>query len=421
MKLKFAAGLVLCSMAIYQMASWAPGGVPHEGATPPEDPVAQDQVPRYVEVKEGNYEAVAYQRVKMNMVPQFNLISQLKREVHGRDGLARGESPLLQQQLRVLDSGRAAGLQSFDGAQARELPVINQHMCGSCWAIASSLALKANLKLKDHGMGADEVPSINRLIACSQGPYELVNQRNDARKMLMDLGLQRIQTQGCSGGVTGMALAALQLDGAISVESVSDYVAGRPGTLDAGPVVARNTMDKPGVTCSSLGALPRQKLPNGVKLQHLDLVHLARRDPGGTVAFPHTRDVREFIFAHGAVVVYADIDSGLDSGALMGASVAKLPRCKWRANDYQQTDSSDYHSMSQFKAADHAMLLTGWDCKTSTWTVRNSWGAAWGLQGTLGLYDANVCSEEPVISAHSYGAGPGCIFGSSISAFTAGP
>ena len=84
------------------------------------------------------------------------------------------------------------------------------------------------------------------------------------------------------------------------------------------------------------------------------------------------------------------------------------------------TDSqykNDMFSISQFSQADHAMLLVGWSCEHKSWLLQNSWGEEWGNRGQIYLRDDNVC-KDGVISAHSGGAGPACMFGSSISAFT---
>ena len=64
--------------------------------------------------------------------------------------------------------------------------------------------------------------------------------------------------------------------------------------------------------------------------------------------------------------------------------------------------------------------LVGFDCDKKAWLVQNSWGKSWGKGGRLYLYDENVCNDSlSALSAHSGGAGPACMFASSLSAFRA--
>jgi hypothetical protein len=323
--------------------------------------------------------------------------------------------------LRGLVTGtRAQGVDEFNGAVKMELPPINQFMCGSCWAIAASMALKANLRLKDHGFRPEEVPNLSTLIACSDKPHQIVNTQNDLEKWIIELSSSRVVGAGCEGGITGMALAMLQVEGRVYRDSTHDYLSGYGGDLTAGPVRNHTLINLPQRTCpdARLRAEGLRVPLSEVDLSTLDTAHLFRRKMQYGVAFPSTRDVREFIIEHGAVIAYVDMDSGLDRTDLYGKDQVHLSTCKWSRGDYTQSGGEDGNAISLFKEADHAVLLVGWSCTRKAWLVKNSWGTDWGVDGLIWLEDANVCANEFETSAHSYGAGPACMFGSTLSVFT---
>lgn len=86
-------------------------------------------------------------------------------------------------------------------------------------------------------------------------------------------------------------------------------------------------------------------------------------------------------------------------------------------SDIHQSGPDDSFRISNYKGADHAIVLIGFDCEKKTWKFQNSWGETWANFGTIEIVDENVCADTEVSSAHSYGAGPGCAFASSVAAF----
>lgn len=374
---------------------------------------------------------IKYAKVKMNMGPYFDAMTENKNvifddmETNNANGhnnklmksqtTKKNTSPMLTQ---LSKSVKGLNTLEYDGAVEWELPSINQNMCGSCWAVASSMALKANLKLKNFNMKKHEIPNLTHMVSCSDKIHQIVNNQNMERKWLIELSPTRQVNAGCEGGITGMALSMIQLENNIYIDSVEDYKSGLMGHLGTGPVSRDTSYNIPYMTCSRFHK-DKKPLDIDIKIRNLDLLHLHRRNKSNGVHFPSTRDLREFIIEHGSAIVYVDIDSGIDNNKFNNKDVdiANLPVCKWKPSDYIQSGADDMHSVSQFKEADHAMLVVGWSCERKAWLVQNSWGKEWGHEGKMYFYDENVCDEKFVHSAHSNGAGPGCMFGSSISVF----
>ena len=331
------------------------------------------------------------------------------------------EQPLMGDTQYYADA--AKGMQSFNGAEVHELPVLDQAACGSCWAVASASALKANLNLKAHGMAAKELPNLNMLISCSDRTHAVVVTNNVRTKWMIQLSQTRPYGAGCEGGLTGMALAQLQVEGAVHATDVSRYTSGHVGDLGVGPATTHPNYNVPGESCEEYkqarrkhGAYPTLSVPYDIR--KMDVSHLIRRKAHRGVFFPSPRDVRNFLVEHGTAIVYVDTDTGfLDSTELMNTEVAVLPPCPWKPAEFMQTEDS-MRSVSLFSKADHAIVLVGFDCQRKSWLVQNSWGTEWGKNGRLYLYDENVCSDDlSAHSAHSSGAGPACLFASSVSAF----
>jgi hypothetical protein len=319
------------------------------------------------------------------------------------------------------DSGKVwapALSKEFDGAELSDLPVMDQELCGSCWAVSSSMAIKANLQLKKAGLRSTELPSLQFMISCSNRPAQIMNFRNSEKKVLMKNGPTRHSSCGCEGGLTAMALSMLQIEGRIHVDDVRNYTAGFPGSYEAGgPVAQENTINIPGVDCAAYRSGPAPVLPGSVT-RGLDLTYGYRRKNHRGVFMPTTRDVREFVAKHRAAVIYVDTDAGLGSAKLYSLESVNLPECRWKTSDVAQSDESDRGAISQFKFADHAMLLVGWSCARKAWLLQNSWGKGWGKEGKIYVRDDNVCADDYVVSAHSSGAGPACMFASGLMAFT---
>lgn len=311
----------------------------------------------------------------------------------------------------------------YDGTAAHELPVMQQGMCGSCWAISAATALKANVGLRKLGMKRAELPNLNHMIACSRGMSQIVNDRNADAKLIIEFGPERTYSGGCLGGLSGMALSLLQISKGIGGDNVyTAYRAGETGTLEPEmPVTADTSINYPGVTCAE--ATDRLRAAGdeqryAVNTSRLDMQHVPRPRSSGGVHFPLTSHVRRVIHEFGAVIIYVDTDSGLNQKELVGQrNAVQFPPCKWATSDFYQSDESDGHSISIFGKADHAVVLVGWDCARSAWKVQNSWGVGWGDSGSLWMYDPNVCADGAP-SGVSGGAGPACMFASTLSVFT---
>lgn len=360
-----------------------------------------------------------YAKVKMDMSPYFRAMSRHASPSVMGSPQAGAPRPLSENLVHGSDD-TTAGVAFFDGAKDAELPSINQNMCGSCWAIASSMALKANLALKDKGFLPTEIPNLNLLIACSDKPHQVVNTRNRDEKWLIELSSTRGVAAGCEGGITGMALSMLQLAKYAHRDDVRHYLSGTVGDLTLkGPVTNDSFYNLPHLTCQQAKetGLHTRVHGNVVDLAALDTLHLMRQKKSYGVAFPTTREIREFVHRHRAVIVFIDMDSGMDRSDLFGKEQAKLPECSWTRSDFSQSGKEDMNAVSLFKEADHAMLLVGWSCERGAWLVQNSWGAEWGVGGKLWIEDRNVCNDDYVVSAHSSGAGPACMFGSTMSVF----
>lgn len=317
----------------------------------------------------------------------------------------------------------AKGMRSYNGAEVHQLPVADQALCGSCWAWASSTALKANLKLSTFGMAENELPNLNMLISCSDRTHQVVVTRNSQPKWMIELSKTRPYGAGCEGGLTGMALAQLQIEKSIHATDIDLYTSGHVGDLGVGPATTQPNYNVPGQSCEEYrtarrkhGAYPTLSVPHDIG--KLDVTHLIRRTANRGIYFPSPRDIRNFLVTHGAAIIYVDTDTGhLDSTELQHTDVAVLPPCPWKPSEFMQTEDS-MRSVSLFANADHAITLVGFDCDKKAWLVQNSWGKSWGKGGRLYLYDENVCNDSlSALSAHSGGAGPACMFASSLSAF----
>lgn len=318
---------------------------------------------------------------------------------------------------RVLSTKNNFMPEYFDGVAKSQLPVINQNMCGSCWAISSAMAMKANLRLAEMGLRKSELPNLNYLIACSGDRHQIINNRNADVKAIVEFDADRMQQRGCLGGLSGMALASSQLHPSFVVMDVaSDYVAGNTGTLEAHtPVRNRTLINNPGLSCEE------SKVNRGTQLKlgtaGLDIEHLPRLGMAYNIRFPHTSDVRKALQAFGALIVYVDIECGLNQKELMGNKrVIRMPTCTWSASHFHQSDHADDHSTSLYIKHDHAVTLVGWSCERNAWKILNSWGPEWGDDGALWVYDANVCKSRAV-SSESYGAGPASMFAGSLTVF----
>ena len=365
---------------------------------------------------------IKYDKIKMNMQRYYTALEENKQTPETSDSLMKKHKLMGNYNDEKLMQGtESLYIPKYNGSELAELPIINQNMCGSCWAVSCSMALKANLNLKEYGMKTNEVPNLNYMIACSDKPYQLVNVRNRDTKWIIELSNTRGINAGCEGGITGMGLSMLQLHKEIIVDDISRYKSGDTGDLSKGHVTRETRYNLPELSCAEARAQgANQTLPKfPLSLTKLDTTHLFRRDSQYGVYFPYTRDIREFIYKHKAVIVFVDMDSGLQTTDLYKKKeVVRLPSCQWKRADYMQSGKTDMNAMSQFKEADHALLLVGWDCSRKAWLLHNSWGSDWGDNGMLWVYDPNVCSKEFVHSGHSWGAGPACMFGSSMSVFT---
>ena len=382
---------------------------------------------------------IKYSDVKMDMSPYFRAMS--KDFALNRKKKTSRERDVTTQQLQSQSTVKgwleaastftstftdvnidALKLESYNSAIDLALPVMNQNMCGSCWAIASATALKANLRLKEHGLCDECLPNLVHFIACSNKPSQVVVAHNDVNKWIIELAPTRGHGAGCEGGLSGMALGMLQISGAIYEDNISNYKSGNIGDMGKGPATHDSFYNMPHVTCDKYKESIENKSVRQISVPFdvhtLNLKHLLRRKSVNSVYFPTTRDIRQFIYDHNAAIAYVDIDSGLESKSLYGTNgrAVKLKECMWKQEDFTQ-DPEDMRAVSQFKHADHAVVITGWSCEKSAWIVQNSWGTEWGTNGSLYLYDKNVCSTDFTVSGHSKGAGPACIFGSSISAF----
>lgn len=420
MNIKLSHFSVVCIVATYYLYDSASPGV-----SQPDSPNANRADTAMCAEQRGACNPVRYSKVKLDMSPYFRAIAQHK--VRGGSGDSTREQrhePLKRSQVAsaldfVLGSAKKAVAREYDGAQEWDLPPINQNMCGSCWAIAASMTLKANLRLKTFGFKPDEIPNLLTMVACSDRPHQIVNPRNSDEKWLIELSGTRTIQAGCEGGITGMALSMLQSERFVYRDSTTAYNSGTMGYLGKGPVNGSTLFNMPQHTCAEArahgakSALPLQTL----SLAAIDNVHLFRRKKSYGVHFPTTRDVRDFVQLHGAAIVFVDIDSGLDSRDLFNKEQVDLPTCSWARSDYTQSDAEDMHAVSLFKEADHAMVLVGWSCSRGAWLIKNSWGREWGIDGKLWVSDPNVCATEMATSSHSWGAGPACMFGSTITAF----
>ena len=419
-------GTVLCLMVVmYYFSYSAPvpvdGGDSHRPAFPSDGGFLYDETGAMIMREIPSYRSTR----DSDMIPQ----AQMKMDMEGyfetmrrggisppRAGVMGTPQPVDRLGSDSFEDCHTPHPSEYNGAVVSELPVLDQGLCGSCWAVASALSLKANLNLKEVGLGKHEVPALQFLVSCSNLPNQLMNFRNSDPKIMMKNGPTRHMSCGCEGGLTAMSLAMLQVESKMYIDDISDYRAGRTGTIGEGPVVDENTINLPGMMCNDYKATsPRQlNLPDMGKL---DIEYLYRRGNGRGKLLPSTRDVRDFIYKHRVAVVYVDTDAGLGDPSLYSAKSVKLPTCRWTEKDVIQSSNDDMGSISQFKYADHALLLVGWSCERKAWILHNSWGMQWGDQGQIYVRDDNVCAEDHVTSSHSEGGGPLCMFLSSVSAF----
>jgi len=328
----------------------------------------------------------------------------------------------------------------YMGDKQHNLAPMNQNYCGSCWAVASAQAMKANLRFGT-SLTRHELPVLEYLVSCSTSMYQILNHRNAAEKAIMAFEADRPQTAGCGGGLTGIALAMVQMLHSFQVDDTRQYRAGTIG--DVGPhrsVSQQTCINRPCRRCGGCGdkhaggssdkcgwlARPdivdrnatRDGALRALDPSRTDMFHLFRAGSSYHVHFPYTADVRRALTLFGALVVYVDMESGFNQAELMhNDKTIDFPTCKWSYADFQQSGVADGHALSAFAKADHAVTLVGYDCERSAWLVMNSWGEEWADRGRVWLRDANVC-KDGVMSAESYGAGPGCMFASSVSAFT---
>jgi C1A family cysteine protease len=137
---------------------------------------------------------------------------------------------------------------------------------------------------------------------------------------------------------------------------------GLPLTKDYGPYVV------PPGDCAYMPSLP---------LYRVDDWGFAGTGAGGGVT--PTPDIKSAIMAYGAV----------------GCAVA--------ADDtFQNHPAGTVFKGSGSKTIDHDVILVGWNDATSSWILRNSWGAAWCEEGYMRIaYDANLIGTEAVWTVKS--------------------
>lgn len=398
------------AIAFYIAFQWMPFHAP-----PGDSSLLQDVETQEAVEDEDGEDVIRYTKVKMDMSPFFSAMSTNRRRGKGKKNKDASTSTVVGNS-NFYGGTDALHVKSFDGGKVAQLPVMNQHMCGSCWAIATATALKANFNLKEFNLRPDELPNLNYFISCSDRSHQTVVTSNDRPKWIIDLGSnQRNVHAGCNGGITGMALAMTQILGKFHRTDTSLYQSGTLGDLGKGPAKRQPLYNLPELSCSEYQS-SAEELGGSFDTSKVDTYHLIRRKQTRGVYFPSMRDVRELIYHNKAVIVYVDIDSGLQSNKLFNTEVATLPKCQWKPSDYVQ-DEEGMRGNSIFKEADHAVVLVGWSCSKKAWLVQNSWGDKWGKGGKLYLYDENVCATDFSLSAHSGGAGPACMFGSSLSVF----
>jgi len=205
----------------------------------------------------------------------------------------------------------------------------DQGMCGSCWAVASSLVLQAGAEIN----GIHRSFSVQELVSCVANPHHCGG------------------TGGCSGATVELAMQYVADHGLRTDEDWPYYASddGGPGNSCSSGSFLQTSGSIEDITAtgvhsskgrSSTGLIAWEKLPPN---KYEPLLHA--------------------LVKHGPVAV----------------SVA--------AKDWFNYDGGIFDQCGKDAVVDHAVTMIGYgkDGQNKYWTIKNSWGKEWGETGTIRL------------------------------------
>lgn len=221
---------------------------------------------------------------------------------------------------RMLDSFPDAPLPtefSWTDKEGVVPPVVNQGQCGSCWAFSTAGTIQMHYAIKT---GTQIDLSVQELVDCSH-------------TCAKEPPYGSVCNQGCGGGWPWSAMVDVMTWKGLVTTSQYPYTAQTNH--------CRQTLPSPNAAVSNYTCLSATSTTNG-----------------GPASETH---MQQFLMNNGPLSIAMDATplQSYSSGILQ----ANIECSKTRL--------------------DHAIIIVGWGVENNVnyWTIRNSWGAAWGEQG----------------------------------------
>jgi cathepsin L len=210
----------------------------------------------------------------------------------------------------------------------------DQGMCGSCWAVASSLVLQAGAEIN----GLHRTFSVQELVSCVENKQHCGG------------------TGGCSGATVELAMQYVADHGIRTDEEWPYYATDEGGSS--------NSCQKSSLLQSSSG-----------KIEDVN------------AAGVHTMQARHFGNSATGMIAWERLPSNKYE-PLMHALVKHGPvAVSVAARDWFNYDAGIFNQCEKDAVVDHAVTMVGYGKEGSTkyWRIKNSWGKSWGEDGTIRL------------------------------------
>lgn len=210
----------------------------------------------------------------------------------------------------------------------------DQAACGSCWAFASNVAMRAHAEIA----GKPQNFSVSQLVACTPNPRQCGG------------------AGGCDGATVELAYNYVMKHGSVTDEEMPYPVGGGKSECPS------NLQETEEFTTEQL------LLPDGREVHMTALGSQELKGPSigmlGWTKLPENKldPLMQAVVQNGPVAV------ALSSGAnwnLYNSGILKADEC------------------SEKHVIDHAVVLFGFD--TDSWHIKNSWGKSWGEKGNIRL------------------------------------
>jgi len=262
--------------------------------------------------------------------------------------------------------------------------VVDQGICGSCWAIAAAETLRAHAELNSH----DRVFSTQQILSCTQNPNECGGEG------------------GCDGATGELAMEYLLKAPLLLTEKDFRYV-GQGPDLIACPSGMQSPLEKYSLDLGALSSSTSGTASSPRIMQSsapASFVREAEASAAASIGLMSYRKLEENRLMPLMQALY-------EQGPVLLSVFAST---KWSMYSSGVIDACGLKDVT----IDHAVVLIGYGEDTTIdpanpllfWHILNSWGADWGENGTIRLL-RRVDEEQHCGMDNDPLAGTGCALG----------